>query len=88
MHMRLVTCSDGLENCGNLCAKSGQSALLSQIVIICGSTKHSDISEISDRLVLKVGQLHIMKRRKEGKKKQLCSYLAQSGYLRWESVTH
>ena len=48
----LATCSGGLGRCmwKNLCAKS---ALPSQIVMICGSTKYSDIFEISDRLVLK-----------------------------------
>ena len=36
------------ENCENVCTKS---ALPSQIVMICESTKHGDIFEISDRLV-------------------------------------
>ena len=51
----LATYSDGLvfENCQNLCAKS---ALPSQVVMICGSIKHSDIFEISDRLFKCFGQ--------------------------------
>ena len=54
MHMHLVTYSGmdlDFENCGKLCLKSAQSALPLQIVITCGSTKHTDIFEISDRLV-------------------------------------
>ena len=44
------------ENCENLCAKS---ASPSQIVMLCGSTKHSDIFEISNRLVLLVFSLNL-----------------------------
>ena len=44
-----------IENCRNLCTTSRQFALLSQIVMVCGSTKHSDIFEISNRLVSTTG---------------------------------
>ena len=53
----LATYSDGLGKVAcekSLCKVKKPSALPSKIVMLCGRTKHSDIFEISDRLVLNV----------------------------------